>query len=216
MPAARTASSALAPSSSSSATTRWSPGRACTTSTFSLAIEAPRGAPREGIDHGVGDGLEQRVECAREDAAGELVAEREFDLRGGAAERLETPVRREALERSFEQLHVDRFAVAIDVLGGERLLEALHPHGEGRHGAVRRALAHLRRDAPGQELGIGVDVLHQRIQLGSALLHDGRTADALHGKIALPPWPSSRTARRFTTTSSKSASRRGWCSPAGR
>src|SRR3990172_11529434 len=98
MPAARTASSALAPSSSSSATTRWSPGRACTTSTFSLAIEVPRGAPREGIDHGVGDGLEQRVECAREDAAGELVAEPEIDLGGGAAEGPETTIAPEAVE----------------------------------------------------------------------------------------------------------------------
>src|SRR5687768_10106910 len=76
-PEARTASSAVAPGGSSSATESSPAGRAYTTSILRLAIERV-GPARERIDQGIGDMVEERLQHPSE-RPGHLVLEREFD-----------------------------------------------------------------------------------------------------------------------------------------
>src|SRR5205085_10471671 len=87
IPHAASASRTHAPAGSSIVTASTRPRSARTTSTRMELI----GAAREGIDHGVGHLVKERLEQLAERPAGEFVAQRECDLACVLDERLETP-----------------------------------------------------------------------------------------------------------------------------
>src|SRR5439155_25483971 len=103
MPHALSASRTHAPAGSSMVTTSTRSRCARTTSTRMELI----GAPRKGVDHGVGDLVEQRLEQLAERAACELVAHREGDLAGIVGERREAPGGGELRERALDEAHID-------------------------------------------------------------------------------------------------------------
>src|SRR5437660_185099 len=105
-------------------------GPARSTSAMQLAR-----APGEGVHHGVGDLVEERLEQPCQRAARELVAHRILDLAGVLAERREAPGGAELAERPLDEAHVDGAARLALVFGREALADPAHPDGQ------RRALA---------------------------------------------------------------------------
>src|SRR5688572_4534962 len=214
-PAFSSASSTVAPSGRKTESTFSRRGSAHTTSTLSATVHLP-GAVGEGVDHGVGDAVEERLEELAQRPAGHLVLERELDLAALRRERPEAPGAGEGAERPLLQAHVDRLARAVLVAGGERLAQAGQARGQRGARLARMALVHGRLGAPRQEARIGLDVLDQRVHGPGAVRHDRRALYPLHDKIRPRRCPSSRTARLPTTISSRSATRPASPSKAGR
>src|SRR3954470_20350530 len=79
-PETRTASAAVAPAASVRLTASSRQGSAYTTSTLRLGTQLV-GAPRKGVDHGIGDVVEERLQEPRE-GSGHLLPQREL-ARGG-------------------------------------------------------------------------------------------------------------------------------------
>src|SRR5581483_8501721 len=63
---------------------------------------------------------------------------------------------------------------------GERLAQAAQSDGERGLLEAFPGVRHARLAAPGQELGIALDVVDQREHLLGRVLDDGRSSDALH------------------------------------
>src|SRR5262249_33731393 len=135
--------------------------------------------PDEGVDHGVGDLVEQRLEQPRQRAAGKLIAHRILGLAGVLACRREAPGGAELAKRPFGEAHVDGAVRLVLVLGGEALADAADPHGHRRL-LAGAALLHARFQAPRQKARIGLDVVHERVHLGRRVLDDRRPGDRLH------------------------------------
>src|SRR5258708_19959645 len=104
MPHALSASRTHAPAGSSTVTASTRPRSARTTSTRMALI----GAPRKGVDHGVGNLVEQRLEQLAERATGELVAQRERDLPRVVAPGLTAPCPRHLLKQALAQPPMDQ------------------------------------------------------------------------------------------------------------
>src|SRR5687767_8290463 len=136
----------------------WQSRQAQTTSMLRRAIDG-LGASMEGIDHRVGDVVEQRAEQLSDDPARELVVHAELDPGGMGPQHMKLPAGAKRPERSLDQAHRDRFAGAIDVLGRESLLDPLQADRELRGGDVLAPREDFARTAPWQELRIRLDVL---------------------------------------------------------
>src|SRR4051812_39499842 len=128
---------------------------------------------------------------------------------------MEAPAGGEGLEGTLDEMHVDRLAGTVVVARGEGLTQARHADGERGAGRFGASLVHACRHAPGQEGRIGLDVLDQPVHLVRAVLDDRRPGHLLHGKIG-SACRSSITAKRATTTSSRSAMKPASCSTAGK
>src|SRR3954467_1875248 len=212
-PETRTASAAVAPAARASLTASSRRGSAYTTSTLRLGTQLV-GAPRKGVDHGIGDVVEKRLEHPRE-RSGHLVLERELDRAGLRRERREAPGGGEMPEGSLKEAHLHGFGRAELVPRGEGLLQAAHSDSEGGLHPLFGALVHLGRPAPGKEARVRLDVVYQSKHLLGGMLDDRGPGDSLHGKIGVK-CRSSTTARRSTIISSRSATRPASCSRAGR
>src|SRR3954462_11279741 len=103
-PETRTASEAVAPAASVSLTASSRRGSAYTTSTLRLGTELV-GAPRKGVDHGIGDMVEERLEHPRE-RSGHLVLEREINRARLRRERREAPGGGEMPDWSLYEAHL--------------------------------------------------------------------------------------------------------------
>src|SRR3954452_16015406 len=180
---ARPASAAVPPAASVSLTASSRRGSAYTTSTLRLGTELV-GAPRKGVDHGIGDVVEKRLEHPRE-RSGHLVLERELDRAGLRRERREAPGGGEMPEGSLKEAHLHGFGRAELVPRGEGLLQAAHSDAEGGLHPLFGALVHLGRPAPGKEARVRLDVVYQSKHLLGGMLDDRGPGDSLHGKIGV-------------------------------
>src|SRR3954467_14000386 len=157
-PETRTASAAVAPAARVSLTASSRRGSAYTTSTLRLGTQLV-GAPRKGVDHGVGDVVEERLEHPRE-RPGHLVLERELDRAGLRREWPEAPGGGEVPERSLQEPHVHGLGRVELVPRAEGLLQPAHADAQRGLDPPRGALLHLGRPAPGKEARVRLDVVH--------------------------------------------------------
>src|SRR5579859_4493569 len=169
---------------------------------------------------------EQRLQQFAEYSVRKLIFHSKFDPRRALVERGEAPGSAEPPEWPLHQPEVDSLPGPIGVVGREGLTDPSDADGEHRHGPLRAALEHPRGAAPGQELGVGFDVLDKGIDRRRGMPNDGRADNALQdafrpaatitARSGAHSCPLPRTARPSMTISWMNATKRDWFSRDGK
>src|SRR5882672_8218411 len=117
----------------------------------------------ECFDERAGDVMEHRSDDFFHELAGKFIVQQELDLAGLLPQRLETPAAVELAEWPIDQVHFYQLRRVGVVFRREALFDSAKIDGDGRTRDVTLIHQYLGAATPGEELGIGGNVLDQRV-----------------------------------------------------
>ena len=129
--------------------------------------------------------LEHRLDRDPQQMTGKFEFHIQGNLAGVGPQRLEAPITLQPLERAFQQADVDHLVLLRAVDGGKGLVHATLDDLDGGPHFILGTAGDAGGAAPGQKLGVGLNIVDQGIHVGRRVEDQGAFFDSRHDSISI-------------------------------